>query len=589
MYVITVQGIDGVTIQNEPVPVLANSTVSIVKISNTAWRLHSSGSGSGGGSGGAVRQWDLTPITLPATATVWAVPAPYTNQIYNVAGVFGTQYNAERVPLPEGSGYYTEMSIVELAVAPFIGNTAFWWKPMVGGVDNTLQLIETNTFLAIFNMYVHPTLGLHVVTNNYNYNDYADPAFVEGDTVLVQISDTGVLSIKTANITTTIIDTLVIAAGDVVAAIGYLDPSHASTITGQLAGSDLGSGIAVDVGYVAINTQAPGGLPAQSANGDILQVTVPGTYKGVPFTVNEGAIVMDADNGLVAPMVYESVVQPIAFSILFLNVGPTYEYKSLHTLHTDLINRGIFCNNLYVVYSGTTIESNAYLSFPSIDIVVIIVTNSANNTVTNTDCSMVASGGRADGIYLSGNWEIGSLYATKLSLDGTIRAHNGIIQITDFDSLSTTNLLQSKFGLHITNFGPFKTSFPIAIISKCSFHCYDESQGTAGVVQLRGNTNRAEIDLHGCNLEVYGGNHSFSVTYHHRNEASNPNSVVVVKEMANCNIPSIAVPNPNGWADIPRGIELVSGLVTAPSITGSVTTAYSQTPGTITSNGIIFG
>ncbi len=115
---------------------------------------------------------------------------------------------------------------------------------------------------ATFAMFVHPTLGLHAQT--FGYNDFIDSAFVEGDVVLVQISNAGQISIKTANLpTTTIVDTITIAAGDSIVALGSMHPTNAPTITGQLAGSDLGSGIVPDVGYVAITTQAPAGLPAQ--------------------------------------------------------------------------------------------------------------------------------------------------------------------------------------------------------------------------------------------------------------------------------------------------------------------------------------
>ncbi len=323
---------------------------------------------------------------------------------------------------------------------------------------------------------------------------------------------------------------------------------------------------------------------------DILQITVPGTYNGVPFAVNEGAMVMDADNGLVAPMVYESVIQPVSYELLIIGVGPLEEYKSLKTLHTELINKGIFAKFLYIVYKDTTIEDSLDLSFPTCQGVIILTDTGLNNVVTNNSCYLTAQGTNTHGILFEGEWHLGTFIARNLRLGGKIYASTSmdIINLECISSTAELHLNSGSYqnGIQITNFHSF-TPIIQSTPTRCKFFC---NNGTEyGNIVLRGTTEAYTLETNGCAVVLKGGNHKFGLTYNHINDTFvNPHQVVLVTEMATC-FASIAVPNPNAWADIPRGIELVSGLVTAPSITGSVTTAYSQTPGTITSNGIIFG
>ena len=543
-----------------------------------------------GGGGGTVRNWDLTPVSQPASITVWSIPAPYTDVIYNPVGVVGNEYSADWVTIP--GGYSMEMSAAILATAPFTGNVAFWWKPMVGGAANTLQFMDA-TLNATLIMFVHPTLGLHIAAGypTRNYNAYTDPDFIEGDVVLVQVSSGGAISVKTPNLGTTAIDTITIASGDVIVAFGDMHPTNAPTITGQLAGSDLGSGLTVDAGFVAITTTSPPGLPAGSVNGDLLKVTVPGSYNGVPYSVNEGAAVVDAGNGLVTPMVYESIVQPVAYELLTITVGPAEEHKSLKTLHTELVNKGIFAKYLYIIYRGTTVENSLDIAFPGTMGVVILTDAGLNNVVTNASANVTITGTAGYGILWGGEWHVGTVYARNVRFDASLRLHCSTFDGINIESLSSqTELHASEVNnpaVKIRNLGVLSPDNQTASITLKIF----ANNGTAaGVVELYGYTAKAQLECTGGMVRLVGGTHHLLyITYQRVSEFfPDPPCITDVTEGAVFS-GVLAAPNPNNWTPIPTGLQLTTGVAWAGGVSGDVTNQYSQTPGTATANGIIYG
>lgn len=519
--------------------------------------------------------WDLTPVVTPAVPSVLVFPAPYDTIIYNAATVTGNTYSATYVAPPQGLAM--TYGAASLATDPFGSNIAFWWKP-VSGINSAhiLEILKPDLSAALT---ISVTAPGTLTAQTQNFLGPIDTDFQPGDTVLVQVSSTNEVSIKTRSVATSfVIDTITIPTGSSVIVLSALDNSVHTSISGELGASDLGSGLVPDNGFLPIGSLSSI-IPPSAHNLDVLKVTVAGSYNGVSYLVNEAATVVDAANRVVAPMARGTIVEPHPFGLFFVNVGPNETYTSLATLSADLIRNGIFPKYLYIVYRGTTIEDSIDLTFPGIEGVTLVTDSDLGNVVTNTNAYITVVGSPY-GILLEGEWHIHQLTARNLRLGQTTKIYASNIDIINLDCVSGSAELHvtnaSNPAVSITNFHVFAPYNQEQEVT-CKIYCHTGTQ--YGTVNLHGYSKIGDLNLYGCYAVADGGNHVINqITYNHISDTfTNPSSVLTVSHMAQCNVGTVAVPDPNNWGQIAVGLALSKGTINAPVVTGNVGIALSRT------------
>lgn len=479
-------------------------------------------------SGSSILNWDLSPVVQPAYLQSGILPPPYDDVVLNTIAVTGDSYSAAYVAPP--SGFLAVMGHGTFTDLPPTEDIYFYWKPMTGSGDAHMLAILNTSLTTDMSLYVDPTFGLHAQTDLYS--DWVDPAFQYGDVVLVQISATGQISVKTANVTTGILDTITLSTGSKVAIFAGLTPDTV-TATGQLSVDDLGSGLLPDAGYNSPTTSQPAGLPIGAANTNILRVTVPGVHNNVNYLVNEAALVLDAANGIVAPMAYESIRQPKGLGLYLVNVGPAEEHKDLSTLNAELASKGIFPKYLYIVYRGTTLPDSVDVNFASCNGVVLMTDSGLDNVVTNTSCSFMIVGPANYGILWGGEWHLGNVNACGVRLGTSLRLHCNIFVGRQIEcNSSQTEIHASHMGSAGIRIRDFHIFSPLSSDASCYGKFYANDGMNCGTVAFYGNCHWNSIELYGCRLNLMSGHHHGGVEAKLDSFPQLPYAIVTLKEGA---------------------------------------------------------
>lgn len=535
--------------------------------------------------GSNIVDWDLTPSTQLSSIQPMVLPPPYNTVLMNAVDVVGNAYTADYVA-PSG-GYSGVLGAAKFTETPLSGDTVFYWKPLSGASNNKLIII-TASFTNEVEFYHVPGQGLRL--NTASYTDWVDPAFSLGDTVMIQITAAGALSIKTPNVTTGVLDTLPLAAGSSVVAMVDLSPGT-PTGSGELAGSDLGSGLIPDAGFNPPSSIQPAGLPAGAANKDILRVTVPGQYQNVNYAVNEAALVLDAANGIVAPMAYESIIQPLGIGLYFVNVGPAEEHKNLSTLHAELASKGIFPKYLYVAYRDTTVPDTTEIVFPGLVGAVLMTDSGLGNVVSNSNAAVTVIGPASYGVTWEGAWNLGNVTARNIRLGHSLVLHTNTFDGINIECASSNAVIHAASNatpIRIKNFGVM-SNLPLSTGQYCHFFAGDGA--VAGRVEFSGNCSWTTVFLHGCSLDCVGGYHSGGVNFYDAGllAANIPNVVVTIKEGANVHIPTVFSDISEVGVQVPYGVYLDRGIGYAWGASGDITSITNVALNVPTSNGMIFG
>lgn len=536
-------------------------------------------------SGNRIVEWDLTPVEQPAILQVGTVPPPYTSMFLNTTAVVGNSYSAAYVA-PTG-GETGVMGMAKLFDMPVGYNVAFYWSPTTGGSHNKLNLLNAS-LSSDFTFYFLEGSGLHVQSGGYS--DWTDPQFQIEDVVLIQISATGELSIKTPNMVSGVLNTITLSQGAMVA--GMIDLSVTIPYgSGMLSTSDLGSGLVPDEGYLAPTTLAPAGLPEGALEKNILRVTVPGTYQGVKYAVNEAALVLDAGNGIVAPMTYESIVQPQGMGLYLVNVGPSEEHTSLSTVVQELASKGIFPKYLYVVYRGTTVANNTDINFNGLAGAVLLTDSELGNVVNSPGSSFTIVGPTNYGVLWEGAWSLGNVKARNIRLGNDLVLHTNTFDGINIECASSNAVIHAASNaipIRIKNFGVMSNS-PLDTGQYCHFFAGDGA--VAGLVEFSGNCHWTTVFLHGCSLDCKGGYHSGGVQFLDAGllAANIPNAIITIKEGATVHVPALFANISEVGVQVPYGVYLDRGVGYTSGATGDIASITNATPNVPTSNGMIFG
>jgi hypothetical protein len=479
-------------------------------------------------SGTAIVDWDLSPTMQPARLQSDSFPPPYSDVVLNAISIAGDSYSGTYVAPP--AGYVATMMYGTFTEFPISQDIYFYWKPVTGsGVPHSV-VVMTPTLVQVFSMTVDPTLGLHVVASPFS--GYVDPAFQLGDTVLVQITATGDVSIKTPNLVSGVLSNITLSAGAKLAVLVQLSESY-TTASGQMSVNDLGSGLLPDAGFNSPTTIQPAGLPAGAVNTNILRVTVPGVYNGVNYAVNEAALVLDAVNGIVAPMAYESIRQPTGLGLYLVNVGPMHEHKDLSTLNAELASKGIFPKYLYIVYRDTTIPDSVDINFSSYCGVVLMTDNALNNVITSPNSDIIIVGPANYGLLWEGVWNVGVVNARGVRLGGSLRLFCSVFDGYQIESLSVTAEIHATYmsgaGIRIRDFHIFS---PASIDNGCNAKFFANDGANCGTVQFFGNCRWNNIELYSTALQLMSGSHHGNITAKVGSFPQLPYALVTLKEGA---------------------------------------------------------
>lgn len=529
--------------------------------------------------------WDLTPQLIPVTLSIFPLPSPYNTLLANVINIVGDQYSGTYVTPPPG---YTGIGALGVfATAPFTGNKCFYWKPTAGDSNNQITIMNPTSFVSSFQMYYSDGSGLHVQVGN-SYSQWVDINFQQNDVALVQIAADGNISIKTANVNTGPLGVAPIASGDVLLVSCSLN-GPGDQVSGCIsAANDFGSGITPDNGYTSLSTNAPPGIPNTAKDGDILRASQIGTYNGVSYAVNEAALVLDAQNGVVAPMTYASIKQPKGFQIFFAQVGPNEHYQSLSNLNQDLINEGIFPKYLYINYMSNTVEDSVDLALPGIAQAILLVDSGVGSVVNmNAWMNLVGPSG---GLQIEGEWHVGSVSARRVLLGISAKFYVNFFDGIDIQSAGSPEIHSSTVefdAVRIRNLASFDSNNQNST-QRIKFYLNDGVNH--GTVLISGLTREAELDLYGCSLRTSVGNHQLTAHYHFIDANFNdPQYLIEVIEGATLSVVSLtAIDEQNLGKSLNNGVAVERGIAHLPASGVNITNLCNLTANTPTIGGIAF-
>lgn len=247
------------------------------------------------GGGSSVRDWDLTPASVPAVLELGDVPSqPFPNEGVVVGSNLSVAVAADSEP---HAGYAV------LGVLPTTGKVCFYWRPNAATgvtIDNSsgvlIGLEETQPLVQLFCMgglSVQVGEGAPVVV---------DAAFAFGQTACIYVDiDTGEVGVKTTGGDFPGIATSALLAGKRVGIVTYATAATPVDLSVDCSATDFSGELPPPSGYSSLTSLADAPLPVGSAPGDILKVIVAGSWNGVTYGTEDGAIVVDVSPAYVIP------------------------------------------------------------------------------------------------------------------------------------------------------------------------------------------------------------------------------------------------------------------------------------------------
>lgn len=366
--------------------------------------------GAPGGGGGTVRDWDLTKVDSPATLSFFTglptAGVPYSNE-----GVLsGTNLS---LSLAAGAPH---VGIGQLATLPATGKVFWYWKP--GAPTGSFAFAQNGITIGdlatpIAQVVIAAGAGLGVTVGGGSVTP-VDGAFVDADVACIYADiDTGSIGAVTANGDFADIASGLSLGGQVVYAglFGYVI-GGTGMMSNDTAVTDLGSGLTPPVGYSALSGLADALLPAGSAAGDVLNVTVAGTWNGIPYSVNDGAIVAALSPAEVIPTgstaaavlaaLSNKVSKPI-FTGFLAEVGTGKAYATLAELQAFITANSLSGPMLVIdLYPGANDAMPVVdFWFPTFKEITIKAGGSTSGSFDFGASSLIVSGSAANTYYFN--------------------------------------------------------------------------------------------------------------------------------------------------------------------------------------------
>lgn len=437
-----------------------------------------------------VIDWDLQPQVLDATPIPYILIPPASQLSTNDVVVTGDQYYVSG-----SSGIH--YGVMKFADLPMTGKWYFYWQPQTGykdqsGMSSSIGALpyDITQGNGVWDRIGVNSNGMTAGLAALNY--VQDPLFDVGQVCLVEFDcDTGEMYLTTQNMPRTLAtgSPFIPQANHFIGGLLVLaNPTGYVVLNASISVQDLGSGFVPDPAFQPLQATYDPPIPVEAINGDILRVTYAGTYNGVPYDVDEGAIVLDQDLGTLLPVIREQFVEPLGIEFMSVVVSPEHTYKKLETLYEDLVANGIFGVNLHVQVLGPHTFDNptVELAFPNFMGVAITM----DEPFSDPFMTLKVYGHGSFGITLIGEWEVGDFTARNLRISdySNIKASN--MDIVGFESTGTLGVLEATYDIKIKNAGTFSTE---EVDSPTAFHAYPG----AGSLTLLGYFN--------CSVTVHNG------------------------------------------------------------------------------------